>query len=647
MRGLRAHDGSREGAQDPAAPPGGRAAATGDEGAARPVSHEGAADRSPARERPVSSSPGGPRRTWALRYLAGVLSAVFPGLGQLVTGRRLLALVFALPVLAALGLLAAYVGTTGRLTLLAELASPSTLAQLLLLQAMLLVWRVASVVAALLDRRWPSLGPRDALPVLLVCAFAILPQAYAGYVTNTARETAAAIFRRPPAPAAPTPTLGPSIAPDSGAPSAGSAAPTPSAAPGTRLTVLLIGMDSGPGRDTALTDTLIEASFDPAGRSVSMVSVPRDMVDVPLPDGQVFQPKINSLLTYARLYPSTYPSPGGDPHRLLEAALDALLGVHIDYYAQVNLPGFVGLVDAVGGVDINVPHGICDPGYHDFGLNGFLITAGPHHLNGAQALGYARVRKAYGESDFTRAARQQEVIIALKDAVQRGGFLHDPLAFLAALRQTVETDLPPDLLPTFVSQVDTLDASTIYRAVIQPPLVHSSAVPDPRGSIQLPDLAAIRLLGQHLFPPPGVQPDPAYVTSRAGSSSASSPVPPPSVAPGGASATAGPGDRSATPVPGLPADDTAIGRAPICPAPATATPAPRTTPPTTTPSPSPAPAASAVPVVSPSASASPAAASPHPTLSPSPSAPTASPSPSPLPTMPTPAGDGTPVPAGG
>ena len=86
-----------------------------------------------------------------------------------------------------------------------------------------------------------------------------------------------------------------------------------------------------------------------------------------------------------------------------------LLDRPIQYYATANRGGFVRVIDALGGVDVNVARNFCDSHYSEFGHeNGFPITAGRHHLNGQQALAYARVRKPAGESDFSRAARLQE-----------------------------------------------------------------------------------------------------------------------------------------------------------------------------------------------------------------------------------------------
>src|SRR5205085_1504632 len=120
-----------------------------------------------------------------------------------------------------------------------------------------------------------------------------------------------------------------------------------------RLNVLLLGVDAAPGRTEALTDSMIVVSLDPVGRTVSMVSIPRDLASVPLGNGtgDVFGPKINSLASWADRHPAEFPNGGV---RALEDAIGALLGIPIHYYARVDLGGFAAMVDAVGGVEIDV-----------------------------------------------------------------------------------------------------------------------------------------------------------------------------------------------------------------------------------------------------------------------------------------------------
>ena len=103
----------------------------------------------------------------------------------------------------------------------------------------------------------------------------------------------------------------------------------------------------------------------------------------------------------------------------------------------------------------------CDPHYSEYGYeNGFSITAGRHHLNGHQALAYARVRKPAGESDFTRAARQQEVISAIRDAVVKGGFLNDPIGLLKSLG-TAETNVPRKACPDLADAASKVGATDV------------------------------------------------------------------------------------------------------------------------------------------------------------------------------------------
>jgi LCP family protein required for cell wall assembly len=254
---------------------------------------------------------------------------------------------------------------------------------------------------------------------------------------------------------------------------------------------------------------MIVMSVDPVGHTVSMLSIPRDMVDVPLPDGRKFRGKINGLAAYARHNPRQFPGYNGSGSDVLMDALGALLKIEVDYYATVNLGGFVTVIDTLGGVDVNVERAFCDPTYDEYGFTrGFSITKGRHHLNGNQALGYARVRKAAGESDFTRAARQQEVLSGVRDAIIGGRFLNNPIGLVKALGKTVSTNVPRKRLPEFVELAVQIDRKSTYRTVVKYPLVRGAF--DQRGSIQVPNVKEIRKLAARLFPPAGETPDKAF-----------------------------------------------------------------------------------------------------------------------------------------
>ncbi len=436
--------------------------------------------------------------------MAALLSALWPGLGQLAVGARRSGLLLAVPPLLLLGLIVAALLTKDRIAFLAVFLDPGVISALLLAQLALVVWRMVAVVDAFRRGAGP-IRARGAALTAVGLVFVLVPSIYAAYLTEVTREAAATVFspvEAPYKPSAPVP-----VASDDDF----AAAPTASAELFSeppelgRFTVLLIGMDSGPNRAQALTDTMIGASMDPIAGAVSMVSVPRDLVDLPLGDGRVFRPKVNGLVAYANRFPNKFPG-ATSGQAVLAAGLGNLLGVRIDGWAQVNLPGFVRVIDALGGVDVTVRRALCDARYDEYGFtNGFAINAGRYHLDGQEALAYARIRKSAGESDFTRAARQGEIVIAARDRVVNGGFLTDLPGFIDAMGELVQTSVDPATIAEYLPAAIGIKRSNMYRAVIQYPMVHGAAN-DPRGSILVPRMKVIRDLGARAFPVAGTLP---------------------------------------------------------------------------------------------------------------------------------------------
>jgi polyisoprenyl-teichoic acid--peptidoglycan teichoic acid transferase len=442
------------------------------------------------RVRPDTSSTD-PRR-----LLAAILSAVLPGLGQALNGRRRPALIFGVPSLIVLGIGWLLLQLNTSSMLLAHALVPGTLQLLLILNGLILVWRLIATFEAFVDRRYPGkpgrLGGVGLVVVLLLIA---LPHV----LVHVSGASAFTTFGRVFAGAGGDALGGPDDDPGS------ASGPTPLAR--ERVNVLLMGIDSGPSRTQALTDSLMVISLDPVGRTVSMVSIPRDLVDVPLGNGNKFAPKINSLLGYANRHAPDFPQGGT---RALEDAIGALLGVPIHYYAKVDLAGFVKMVNAVGGVDINVVKPLNDPNYGGFGVGpGWSIDVGPHHLDGAEALAYARIRKSTGESDFTRAGRQQEVLIALRDqAVEGGNFLFSLPALFAAVGDTVRTDLPPDRLPELAALAEEIGGDRATQVVMTSPMVKSGGRGHPYGSVVIPVPKRIAEMVAIVFTAPGTAPGP-------------------------------------------------------------------------------------------------------------------------------------------
>ncbi len=416
------------------------------------------------------------------RLAAASLSAVLPGLGQAFNGRSRLTALFLFPSLVILAVGVLLVSTQSLTRLAAFVVAPPVLGTLLTINLLLLVWRLLAVGQAFLDTNRPgSTGRVGLVGLAAIVLFVAVPHVLVYQYGTVFRDTFARIFEPP--------------GPDGGRP--------PEAGPRNdeRVTVLLVGVDRSPTRTTNLTDTMIVASMDPVGRTISMVSVPRDLIDVPLGNGDRFGPKLNSLVAYADSRPEEFPGGG---MQALRDAIGALLGIEIHYEAEIDLYGFRDMIDSVGGVDIDVTQPIDDPEYDNVG---FSIDVGRHHLDGKTALAYVRSRKGLGDSDFTRAIRQQQVLVALRNAVtQDGSVLWELPGLMDAVGDAVRTDLPASRLPQLAALIDEIDDDAVTRSIIRHPLVRS--VDTRYGSSLEPDLAAIRDIADGLFPEPGVQPRP-------------------------------------------------------------------------------------------------------------------------------------------
>ena len=421
------------------------------------------------------------------RLAAAGLSAVLPGLGQVFNGRRQLAPLFAVPSAVLLLAVVVVVQLQSPARLVAWIVAPQVLGALLALNLLVLAWRLIAVGQAFLDtgRQGPT-GRLGFAGIVIIAVLVALPHLVVYRYGTILGDTFARIFE------------GAGFAGDSG----GVAGPVP--ADGERINVLLVGVDKLPNRSATLTDTMMVASLDPVGKTVSLLSVPRDLIDTPLGDGNAFGPKLNSLLDYADAHRDQYPNGG---MRTLEDAVGALLGIPIHYYARIDFVGFIDMVDAVGGVDVTVARGFEDPRYDGFGFGrrGWSITAGPHHLDGPNALAFARSRKAAGESDFTRAGRQQQILVALRDKATSGGSLLFQLpGLLDAVGKTIRSDVPVDKLPALAAIMEEISHRNVVSSVIRYPLVHPKSTR--YGDSQEPDLPQIRAMAGDLFSAPGTPP---------------------------------------------------------------------------------------------------------------------------------------------
>jgi len=431
------------------------------------------------------------RPTDLRRLAAAALSALIPGLGQLFNGRRRLAVLFLVPSLIVLLVGILLVGSQSPTRLAAWVVTPQVLGTLLALNVVLLGWRLVAVGQAFFDTS--RTGPTGRLGVaglIVIIIVVVLPHLAVYRYGTILGDTFDKVFTGA--------VLGARDVKGS------VAGPVPR--DGERINVLLVGVDKRGKRTANLTDTMMVASLDPIGHTVSIVSVPRDLVGTPLGNGDVFAPKLNSLMHYADSHPKAFPQGG---LRALEDAVGALLGIPIHYYATLDFDGFIKMVDSVGGVDINVKKGFADPTYDGYGFEGkgYAIAPGPHHLDGANALAYARTRKPAGESDFTRQARQQEILLALRAQATRGGSLLFKLPdLLAAVGDTIRSDVPVDRLPALAAIMEEVGSRSVTSVVIRSPLIHAKKTQF--GDSEAPDLAKIQAMAAALFSAPGTSPTP-------------------------------------------------------------------------------------------------------------------------------------------
>lgn len=199
-----------------------------------------------------------------------------------------------------------------------------------------------------------------------------------------------------------------------------------------RVNILLLGV-GGPGHDGPdLTDTIVVLSIDPVNNTAAMISVPRDLwVKMPV---NYFgsQQKINAAYESGKYHVTGKLDPSNKNTAAVQAGFAAVdqtmsdvLGVHINYHMLVNFQAFRQAIDTVGGVTVNVPTQLYDPTMAWENHNSpILATAGVQQMDGVKALLYARSRET--TSDFARAERQRQILVALKDKVLNLGTLSNP-----------------------------------------------------------------------------------------------------------------------------------------------------------------------------------------------------------------------------
>lgn len=384
---------------------------------------------------------------------------------------------------------AAAVAVDGVLGVIRWLVDPELLLTLLLLNLVVASVRICSTTHA-----WLIAGGRLASLGLMVMLFLVaIPHIALGVYGLETRSTLLSVFptaEPAPVPMAETTTTGellttttePATTTTMLTTSSGQIRllvpelmlPTTTAAPTTttttlplgteRFTLLLLGVDSGPGRSGARTDTMIVASVNTVTGDAALFGLPRDMGGFTFSDGSTFPGLSRGLLN--EVYQWGWRNPdrfgGTDPGATaVSDVASTLLGIEIDHFVLVDMVGFAELVDVLGGVTVEVNRELLAPLYDRSNGSHTMITiaSGQQAFGGDLALAYARSRT--GSNDYARMARQRCLLTALGSQLEPLRIFGSFPTLLDTIRNRVTTDIPLSKIPYIVNLAPNLAAERV------------------------------------------------------------------------------------------------------------------------------------------------------------------------------------------
>ncbi|KPG81347.1 LCP family protein [Frigoribacterium sp. RIT-PI-h] len=262
-----------------------------------------------------------------------------------------------------------------------------------------------------------------------------------------------------------------------------------------RYNIMLLGGDAGADRTGLRPDSISVASIDAETGATTIVGIPRNLYDAPFvagsplygdyPDGYDCGDDclVSFLYTYGEEHPDLYPdaeSKGSNPGvEAMRDAVEGITGLTVQYYALIDMQGFVDLIDALGGIQVDVQqripiNGGVDRNGQPINVDGW-IEPGEQKLDGYHALWYARAR--HGTSDYDRMSRQREVQQALLSQFQPATVLSKFQAVASAGVQTVDTDIPQGALAAFVDLAAKAKSQQITSLELVPP-TYDNVYPD-------------------------------------------------------------------------------------------------------------------------------------------------------------------------
>ncbi|WP_162606160.1 LCP family protein [Jiangella asiatica] len=245
-----------------------------------------------------------------------------------------------------------------------------------------------------------------------------------------------------------------------------------------RLNILLLGVDAGDGRVGIRPDSINLVSVDVRTGEPAMISLPRNLENTRFPDGTPADDEfprgfsgegdesdymLNATWTFGEENPELFEGPSGPGPTAVKQAVEGTLGVPVHYYVAVDLQGFRDIIDAIGGITIDVHEEL------PIGDKGRVLEPGVQELDGYHALWYARSRE--GSSDYARMARQRCVIGALVNEADPRTVLANFLDLADASKSVVTTDIPQQDLTNLIDLAMKAKDQEMTSLQFVPPLI--------------------------------------------------------------------------------------------------------------------------------------------------------------------------------
>lgn len=214
-----------------------------------------------------------------------------------------------------------------------------------------------------------------------------------------------------------------------------------------RINFLVMGLDLRPSEGDApsRSDTMFILTLDPKTKTAGILGIPRDLyVEIPDGEGSYYEDRINTAFVMGEV--NGY---SGGGRALAIDTVERNIGVQIHHYIIIDFEGFKELIDALGGIDVDVPEYLYDPEYSESELPGDYdpqeFFPGVQHMDGKTALAYARIRRP--SNDFDRIQRQQRIIFAAMDAALQRDVLRNALDLWRKYKDAIDTDVNDFQIP--------------------------------------------------------------------------------------------------------------------------------------------------------------------------------------------------------